>query len=154
MTPLTFTKSYLNLRLAFSFLFSIIGIALFAFIEQIPENFRLKVTIIIFIVPFLLIYLYLESRKISRYPNDLVVNVETKTISLSSEKTYSFENIATLIITLKKYNYELYLKDSTGNILLETKDYYEANMHKNDISKYLTGITNINKKGHPQIRFI
>ena len=128
MTPLTFTKSYLNLRLAFSFLFSIIGIALFAFIEQIPENFRLKITIIIFIVPFLLIYLYLESRKISRYPNDLVVNVETKTISLNSEKTYSFENIATLIITLKKYNYELYLKDSTGNILLETKDYYEANM--------------------------
>jgi hypothetical protein len=142
MSSLIFTKSYSNLRLYTLIFVSIIGLISALFFEQIPENLKGKAGIIIIIVPFIFIYLYLEVRKMLRYPSDLTIDLEQKSISINSQKSCSFENIAMLIITLKKYDYALYLKDTSGVVLLETGDYYGANMHKKDISKFLEGHTN------------
>lgn len=143
MPSLIFTKSYSNLRLSILFIVLIIGGISVLYWDKIPDEFIGKATFLIISVPFILIYLFLEIRKISRYPNDLTIDAQQQIISVDSKKTCAFKNIKSMIITLKKYDYELYLKDNSGEILIKTSDYYNANMGESDIREYLTKFTNI-----------
>jgi hypothetical protein len=73
----------------------------------------------------------------------LIIDVEKETIDIDSKVTYSFSNIETLIVTLKKYSYAFYLKDKRGKVILKTKDYFETNMKYTDMKEFFQKFDNI-----------
>jgi hypothetical protein len=143
LTLFIFKKNLSALHLPLLFSVLIIGIHSVVYFDQIPRDLLGKASFVIFFAPFIFIYLCIEIRIISRYPNILIIDVEKETIDIDSKVTYSFSNIETLIVTLKKYSYAFYLKDKRGKVILKTKDYFETNMKYTDMKEFFQKFDNI-----------
>jgi hypothetical protein len=135
--------SYFYLNNCVLFLVAIIGFIELMYFDKIPENLKAKAGIIIVSIPFILIYLFLSIQKTSKYPKIITINVDTGMVYVEGKDDYTFEQIGKLIIIIKKYDFKLFVRSVSGEVLLETVDHYEANMNKNEIYEYINLVSNI-----------
>jgi len=94
MSLIVFTKGYSNLNLSILFFIAIVGVFYVVNYEHIPERIVGKATVTIIMLPFVVIYLILQIQKIANYPDELLIDIERKTIDIKSKKI-------TLLQTLK-----------------------------------------------------
>jgi|GEM_PF-5496854 len=135
MTPIIFTKSYINLNLLFSLLSVAIGALSAIFFDDISPDFQDKVKIVIFLNAFVFIYMLIKIKKLIYAPAHLIINVEKKIVIISPNIEYKFSDIANLYTTEKKFDYMLSLTDLNGKVILQTNAYYDANTASNNIEQ-------------------
>jgi len=142
MPSLIFTKSYFNMRNCVLALVVIIGGIVLMSFDQIPENLKGKAAIAVISIPFILIYLFLSIRKISKYPKSITIKVDKAMVYVDGKDDYTFDQIGKLIVTITPNDFKLFIKSTSGELLLETDDHYEANMNKTEICEYINLVSN------------
>ena len=142
MSLIVFTKSYSNLDINLLFVVIIIAVCFAVNFEQIPEGYVGKMAAVITMLPFIVIYLISLIIKLANSPDELLIDIEKKTIDIKSKKKYAFADIEAFI-TLKNEKYELYITDKKRKVILTTEDYYKANMHEKDIKEHFKEFDNL-----------
>lgn len=142
MKSMEFSRSYVNVKLMCLSVVTIMGIVLFLFLEQIPSHMQGKGSMIILSTPFLLFYLLINFRRIMNSPKYVVIDFDQKLVKVDEQSEYQFEQLKSVIITLRKTNFALYMMGSDG-VLLQTKDYFNANMSMDDMKKCFGNFDNM-----------
>lgn len=142
MHSLIFTRSYFNVNYFALGIAVIFGLGFLISFDQIPENLIERAGLTIISIPFILIYLFLSIRKVSKYPKNIVINVDKAMLYIEGKGDYTFEQTGKLIVIVTKGDFELFIKSVSGEVLLETDDHYKANMNKNEMCEYLNLVSN------------
>jgi len=116
-------KTYSPVILVLFALVALIGIIAWYKFDSIPKDLIGKFGLIVLSTPIIIIYICYKLRRVSRYPDEVIINLSEQKVFAGDVGNYKFSEIQKLILTVNQSKLSVYIR-AADTIVFESSDCY------------------------------